>query len=113
MQHSPSWEANSPSESQENPRLVWNPKVHYRVGKNLPLVPSPVNHYPSSYPISLRSILKLSSHLRLGFTSCLFPYVFPTKILYAFLISPMRATCPTPPILLDLITLIIFGEEPV
>jgi hypothetical protein len=35
---------------------------------------------------------------------------FPTKILYAFLISLMRATCSTHAIL-DLLTLIVPGEE--
>jgi len=28
MEHSPSWEANSHSASQEIPRLLWNPKFH-------------------------------------------------------------------------------------
>lgn len=40
--------------------------------------------------------------------SCLFRSGFPFKISYAFLITPMRATCPTNPALL---ALIIFGEE--
>jgi hypothetical protein len=35
-----------------------------------------------SHPISLRSILILLSHLRLGRPSDLFPSVFPTKLLY-------------------------------
>jgi hypothetical protein len=38
------------------------------------------------------------------------PFGFPINILYAFLISPMRATCPAPLILSDWITLIIVGD---
>jgi hypothetical protein len=39
-----------------------------------------------------------------------YPPSFPTKILFALLIAPMRATWPSYLILLDLITLTIFGE---
>jgi hypothetical protein len=36
----------------------------------------------------------LSTHLRLGLPSGLFPSGFPTNILYAFLFYPTRATYP-------------------
>jgi hypothetical protein len=72
----------------------WNPKVHYRFRKGPPLVPVLSQVYPVLTTTSyLRSILMLSSHLRLSFPSDLFSSGFPTKILYEFLFSPMRATC--------------------
>ena len=42
---------------------------------------------------SWRPILMLSTHLRLGLPSGLFPSDFPTKTLCAPLSSPIRATC--------------------
>jgi hypothetical protein len=61
--------------------------------------------------ICRRSILILFTHLRLGLPSGLFHSGFPTNILYSFLFFPIRAPCPAQLILLDLIIVIILGEE--
>ena len=66
--------------------------------------------YPP-HPTSWRSILILSSHLRLGLPSFLFPSGFPTKTLYTPLLSPKRATCSAHPILLDFMIRIVLGEQ--
>jgi hypothetical protein len=46
------------------------------------------------HPISLRSILILSTHLRLSLPSGLFLAGLPTSILYVFCYSPIRPTYP-------------------
>ena len=57
MVHSPSWEANWFAASQEIPRILWNPKAHYRTHKRPPPVPilsqpSPV-HIPTSHLLEI------------------------------------------------------------
>ena len=57
MVQSSSWEANWFAASQEIPRLLWNPKVHYRTHKRPPFVPilgqpNPV-HIPTSHLLQI------------------------------------------------------------
>jgi len=66
--------------------------------------PKPDKSSPHISTVSLRSILIFSSYLR-SLPSGLFPSGLPTKILYAFLNSLMRATYSAHLILLDMMTL--------
>jgi hypothetical protein len=63
------------------------------------------------HPTSWNSALILSSHLRLGLPSGLFPSGFHTKTLYTSLPTPIRAPCPAHLILLDFITRTLVGEQ--
>jgi hypothetical protein len=71
-------EGSLPCSQHPTPTLSWASCIQFR----------------TSHPISIRSIPILPSNLHWG---------FPTKIFYAFLVSPMRATWPTYLILLDFI----------
>jgi len=73
--------------------------------------PEPDQSSPWSHSTLRIYILILSSYINLGLPNVLFPIGFPTRTLYAPLLSLIHATCPAHLILLDLITGIIFGEQ--
>jgi hypothetical protein len=50
MEQSPFWEANRFAAGQEIPRILWNPKIHYRIPKCLPPVPILSQLYLVPYP---------------------------------------------------------------
>lgn len=95
MEQNTSWEVAYHSALLEIPYTFQNPKVRNHAHKTPALAPvSQIN------PI----------HITVGVHSGLFHSCVPTKVLYAFLFSPMSATCPLYLILLDLIVIITFGK---
>ena len=113
MEQSPSWEANAFQLVKKFPAFYGTRRfiTTFTCARQLSLSRANSSQSIPPHPTSWRSILILSSHLRLGLQSGLFPSGFPTKTLNTPHLSPIRATCPTYLILLDFITRTILGEE--
>ena len=80
MEQVPFWEANRSSAGQEIPRILCNPTVHYRIHNSPPLVSIPRQINPvHDLSTTGRSVLILSSHLRIGLPRDFFPSGLPTK----------------------------------
>ena len=112
-EQSPSWQANGSHLVKKFPTFYGTWKVitiltsahHLSLSSDRSIQSMPPHH------TSKRFILILYCHLRLGLPSGLDHSGFPTKTLYTALLSAICVTCPSHPILLDLITRTKLGEK--
>jgi hypothetical protein len=84
-----------PQVSQSITRLLWNPKIHWRIHRIPQLIStfSHMNLLPTHLQAFFKIYLILSSYLILGLLCGVFPSVSRAKSFY-LAILPMRVTCP-------------------
>jgi len=111
MVQSLSWEANWFPASQEIPRTLWNPKVHFRTHKRPPSVPILGQHNPVHIPTSHLKIHPNIIHSSTPRSPQWYLFLrFPHQDPIHTLSSPVHATIPAHLILLDFITRKILGD---
>jgi hypothetical protein len=115
MELSPSWAAATCAATQQLPNILWNMKVHYRVQKIPPPVPTlsqidPIHTTPS-YLSKIHLNIIHPPMFRSTWWSISFFLTFPPKSYKHSSLRPMRSTCSSHLIILDLIILIMSGEE--
>jgi hypothetical protein len=97
MEHSPSWEVNCSSVSQEIPSILWNSKFHNRVHKTPSLVPilSQINPVHAPFYLMKSHFLIILPSMRRT-SKCLFPSVLPHQNFYATNLFPRTYHIPRP-----------------
>jgi hypothetical protein len=113
MKQSPSWEANSFQLVSKTPHILWKQQVHWRFYKCPSLVPI-LCRWISSHPYI--HFIHIHFNIPLPSESMSHKWSLPLrfcriKCLYESVITPIRATYLSHFILLNLISLIIFGKK--